>query len=163
MSLSAPKSRRILPNWSSTANERTEQRARAAMMISPYKNGHRLPKTFKTMRESFRRDGIPDAAATRKARAWIKSQRKIRNQATLYFDEIWSGLHGVANECKNGANNLEEARKRYNQFATTMATVIQPLIEDNRDSLNEHDYGAPLSYAGVGCVEAAWAGKTPFV
>jgi hypothetical protein len=163
MSLSAHKSRRILPNWSATANEKTEQRARATMLkTSPYKNGHRLPKTFKQMRESFWRDGVPDAVATRKAGAWIKSQRKIRNQATLYFDEIWSGLHRVANECKKGANNLEEAHKRYNQFAITMAVVIKPLIEDNLDDLNEHDYGAPLSDAGMGCVEAAWAGKTPY-
>lgn len=161
MSLPARK-RRILPKFSATANQRTEHRARAAMMISPYKNGQRLPKTFKQMCESFKQDGVSDAEATRKATAFIKSQRKIRNQATLYFDEIWSGLHGVANECKKGASDLEEARKRYNQFAETMAVVIKPLIDDNQDDLTEHDYGAPLSGAGAGCVEAAWAGKTPY-
>lgn len=160
--LSVPKPRRVLPNWPTTAKESPEQRARDAMMFSPYKNGHRLPKTFTKMRTSFRRDGVPDAVSTRKAKAWLTSQRKIRNQATLYFDEIWSGLHGVAHECKKGCNDLKEARKKYNQFATAMATVIQPLIDDNEDGITKHDYGMPLSDAGVGCVEAAWSGKTPY-
>ena len=158
MVATSSKARRTLPNWPTTASER----ARVALTHSPYENGKRLPKTFETMRTTFWRDGVADATATRKARAWIKSQRKIRNQATLCFDEIWSGLHSVATECKRTANTLEDARTRYISFASTMAFVIQPLLDDNRDALNEHDYGAPLSNAGVGCVEAAWEGKTPY-
>lgn len=134
----------------------------ALLHATPYKNPKRLPKSFRVMRTSFARDGVADPRAVRKAIAWCKSRRKRRDEATLHFDEVWDELRGVARECKKSSNDLDAARKHYNSFATTMAFVFEPFLEDNEDGIDVHDFGGPLSDYGHGAVEAAWDGKSPY-
>lgn len=162
------KPRRILP-WKHRQQMATdlnltesEMRARSVLDSPNYRCRNMLPRAFKLMRESFKRDGVVDADACRRARAWITSRRNKRNEATLYYDEIWNELVVVAKHVKSIHHDEDRARETYHVYADSMATVIEPLLVDNRDKLTKHDYGGPLSNANTGCVEAAWKGETPY-
>ena len=160
-----PRPKRILP-WKRDvpppAPPPSPCSVRSLLHAEPYRNPKLLPKSFKAMRRSFARDGVPNANAVRKAHAWCESRRKKRDETTLHFDEVWDELRGVARECKKSANNLEAARKHYNAYATTIALVFEPIVQDNVDGIDADDFGAPLSDYGHGAVEAAWAGKSPY-
>jgi len=140
----------------------SELEARRLLDAPKYRCPNLLPCSFKRMRESFQRDGVVDAKWAGKARSWITSNRKKRNQATLFYDEIWNNLFAVAKHVKSKFGNSDDAWARYREYAHSMATVIEPLLIGNRDGLTHHDYGTPFSSAGVGCVDAAWKGENPY-
>lgn len=162
------KPRRILP-WkhrqlTAAALNLSESELEAKRLLDApkYRCANLLPCSFKRMRESFQRDGVVDAKWAGKARSWITSNRKKRNQATLFYDEIWNNLFVVAKHVKTKFGDSDDAWARYRGYAHSMATVIEPLLIGNRDGLTHHDYGTPFSSAGVGCVDAAWKGENPY-
>ena len=114
------------------------------------------------MQKSFKVKGVVDVEASRKARSWVFTNRKITNTATLMYDEIWHELLLAARYVKYVNGDGEKAKQMYSVYANSMAIVIEPLLLENTDDLSKHDFGAPLSTAGVGCVEAAWRDQSPY-
>jgi hypothetical protein len=114
------------------------------------------------MRDAFERHGAVHGNDMKNARLWIISKRKKTSEPTLYYDEVWSELWRVARFAKQSSDSTDEAWTKYARFAACMACVMQPLLDSNRDSLTRHDFGFPLSTAGMGCVEAAWRSELPY-
>jgi hypothetical protein len=168
---SPPKNTHRLLPWKARANAvepalsvslDSEIATKRILNAHPYVRVGNLPASFRRMRATFEKNGIVDCDAARRARCWVQSRRKKQYEATLNYDKVWAELCLVANHAKCTSTNADEAWCRYTKFALSMSTVMEPLLCENSDGLTMHDYGYPLSLAGVGCVEAAFKGETPY-
>jgi hypothetical protein len=162
------KTTRVLP-WIRRAEilktsglSQTELQAKIVLDSKNYACQSKLPNSFTKLKESFKKDGTVDAKFVTKARSWILSVRKRRNEATLYFDELWNDLFCVAKHLKASFGDGEESRNKFRVYSNSIASIIEPLLTDNLDGLTWHDFGGPFSTAQSGCVEAAWKGEHPY-
>ena len=151
-----PRRRRILP-WKLDADPPAPPPpspcsvVHALLHARPYRNPKLLPKSFRAMRSSFARDGVADLVpfarrmpgASRDARSATRPRCILTRCGT-------SPRRGASARSRRTTSTPLAAH--YNAYATTMAFVFGPFLEDNEDGIDVHDFGGPLSDYGHGAV-----------